>query len=100
MGAMRSDIVESFFGGICENKKKFFVDVFVRGGDCGLLAYECAGAAERGTHFALHAEFGCGVDGSFGESLRGFLYVFVRQLDEEKSDSRGPDFLERLRKTL
>jgi len=74
--------------------------VFVCGWNCGLLAYECAGAAERGANFALHAKFGCGVDGSLGESLRRFLYVFVREMDDEQSDSRGPDFVERLRETL
>lgn len=100
MAAMRSDIVNLFLGGIRENQKHFCAAVFVRGGDCCLLAYERAAPAERRTHSSLHAEFGCGVDGPLGESLRGFLYLFVRELDEEKSDSRGPDFLERLRKTL
>ena len=53
-----------------------------------------------GTYPALHSQPGSRLHGQDGRSLREFLSVLLRRMEEEQSDSAGPDFLVGLRKAL
>src|ERR1700733_3655755 len=99
---MTSDIVGAVWEGCRENQKHFLTSVCLcswRGGVL-LAEHERADAKGCGADTAIYTEPGCRVHGSHGESLRGFLYVLVRKVDEEQSNSGGPNVVERLRETV
>src|SRR5882724_7720870 len=88
-------------GGFCETQKYSCAVSFLRRRNCCVLSeYQRSGAESCRTFTSIHSKPGCGVDGSLCESLRRFLYIFVRQLDEEESHSRGSNCVERLRQVV